>query len=151
MLFDRLHYNTFTLSSFQRFRPKNSSNCFIEHLVWNEEIILKKIVQILLHVQLTCLRPRCVNAEHSMYLTALILLAFFLWKKRLLKVRIGFSIQILPNFCPCSRFNANKPCSANALNVSRSSRKSILVPGWEKKHLIKKLVRVFFLLKNNAK
>lgn len=48
-----------------------------------------------------------VNAEHSIYLTARTLLA---------------------NFCPCSRFSGLKPCSANALNVSLSSLKSILVP-----------------------
>lgn len=56
---------------------------------------------------LTCLRPLCVSAEHSMYLTALILFA---------------------NFWPCSRFKGAKPCSPKALKVSRSSRKSILVP-----------------------
>ena len=54
----------------------------------------------------TCLRPRCVNAEHSIYFTALTLFA---------------------SFCPCSRLSGAKPCSANALRVSRSSRKSILV------------------------
>lgn len=57
--------------------------------------------------KLTCFRPRCVRAEHSIYLTARILFA---------------------NFCPCSRFKGAKPCSAKALRVSRSSRKSILVP-----------------------
>lgn len=62
---------------------------------------------------LTCLSPRCVNAEHSIYLTALILFA---------------------NFWPCSRFNGDKPCSDKALNVSLSSLKSILVPvfRWKK-------------------
>lgn len=55
----------------------------------------------------TCLRPRCVSAEHSMYLTERILFA---------------------NFWPCSRLSGDKPCSANAFNVSRSSRKSIFVP-----------------------
>lgn len=55
----------------------------------------------------TCFSPRCVSAEHSIYFTALILLA---------------------NFWPCSRFNGDKPCSDKALNVSRSSLKSILVP-----------------------
>lgn len=55
----------------------------------------------------TCFSPRCVSAEHSIYFTALILLA---------------------NFWPCSRFNGDKPCSDKALNVSLSSLKSILVP-----------------------
>lgn len=55
----------------------------------------------------TCLSPRCVNAEHSMYLTARILFA---------------------NFWPCSRLSGDNPCSASAFSVSRSSRKSIFVP-----------------------
>lgn len=55
----------------------------------------------------TCFSPRCVSAEHSIYLTALILLA---------------------SFCPCSRLSGDKPCSDKALNVSLSSLKSILVP-----------------------
>lgn len=55
----------------------------------------------------TCFSPRCVSAEHSIYLTALILLA---------------------SFCPCSRLSGDRPCSDKALNVSLSSLKSILVP-----------------------
>lgn len=61
----------------------------------------------------TCFSPRCVSAEHSIYFTALILLA---------------------NFWPCSRFNGDKPCSDKALNVSLSSLKSILVP-IKRKHI----------------
>ena len=56
---------------------------------------------------LTCLSPRCVNAEHSKYLTA----------------RIS-----LDNFCPCSRLIGDAPFSAKACNASLSSRKSIFVP-----------------------
>lgn len=59
----------------------------------------------------TCLSPRCVSAEHSIYLMALILLA---------------------SFCPCSRFNGVNPCSDKALSVSLSSLKSILVPAMGK-------------------
>lgn len=61
--------------------------------------------------QLTCLSPRCVSAEHSMYLTARTLFA---------------------SFCPCSLLIGDKPCSARALRVSRSSLRSIFVP--ENKH-----------------
>ena len=53
------------------------------------------------------LRPRCVSAEHSRYLTALILLAIFM---------------------PCSRFTGLWPICASCESVSRSSRRSVLVP-----------------------
>lgn len=66
----------------------------------------------------TCFSPRCVSAEHSIYFTALILLA---------------------NFWPCSRFNGDKPCSDKALNVSLSSLKSILVPIQRQGNVLKKL------------
>lgn len=56
----------------------------------------------------TCLRPRWVSAEHSMYLTARTLFA---------------------SFWPCSRLRGARPCSCRAFSVSRSSRRSILVPG----------------------
>lgn len=59
------------------------------------------------HNIITCFKPRCVNAEHSIYLTALILLA---------------------NFWPCSLLIQDKFCSANTVNVSRSSLRSIFVP-----------------------
>ena len=58
-------------------------------------------------IQPTCFNPLCVSAEHSRYLTALILLA---------------------SFCPCSRLIGDWPASARMDRVSRSSRKSILVP-----------------------
>lgn len=58
-------------------------------------------------ISLTNLSPLCVNAEHSRYLTALILLA---------------------NFCPCSRLIGDSPCSDKTFNVSLSSLKSIFVP-----------------------
>ena len=56
---------------------------------------------------LTCLRPRCVRAEHSMYLTARILLA---------------------SLMPCSRLTGDKPCAANNPIASLFSLRSILVP-----------------------
>lgn len=71
-----------------------------------EKNILCTIFKIEIEKQ-TCFSPRCVSAEHSIYLTALILLA---------------------SFCPCSRLSGDKPCSDKALNVSLSSLKSILVP-----------------------
>lgn len=55
----------------------------------------------------TCFSPLCVKAEHSIYLTALILFA---------------------NFWPCSLLSGDSPCSFKAFSVSRSSRRSILVP-----------------------
>ena len=55
----------------------------------------------------TCLSPLCVRAEHSRYLTALILLA---------------------SFWPCSLFIGECPFSARAWSASLSSRRSIFVP-----------------------
>lgn len=55
----------------------------------------------------TCFSPRWVRAEHSIYLTALILFA---------------------NFWPCSLLIGLNPWSARALRVSLSSLKSIFVP-----------------------
>lgn len=68
--------------------------------------LLKEMIRILWW--LTCLSPRCVNAEHSMYFTALILWA---------------------NFWPASRFTGDWPWSERRASVSLSSRRSILVPG----------------------
>ena len=59
---------------------------------------------------LTCLSPRCVNAEHSKYLTARIL---------------------FESFCPCSRLIGDCPLSAKACKASLSSLKSIFVPFME--------------------
>ena len=55
----------------------------------------------------TCLSPLWVRAEHSIYLTARILLA---------------------NLIPCSRLIGDNPCWANCPMASLFSRKSILVP-----------------------
>lgn len=57
--------------------------------------------------QHTCLRPLWVRAEHSMYLTARILLA---------------------NLIPCSRFTGDRPWEASCPIASLFSRRSILVP-----------------------
>ena len=82
---------------FIRKQQLNYSSLYCEHSKHNFRLLLTQ----------TCLSPRCVKAEHSIYLTARILLA---------------------NFWPCSRFKGANPCSAKALSVSRSSRKSIFVP-----------------------
>ena len=58
-------------------------------------------------VFLTCFRPLWVRAEHSMYLTARILLA---------------------NFIPCSRLTGDKPWEASCPIASLFSRRSIFVP-----------------------
>lgn len=58
-------------------------------------------------LQYTCLRPLWVRAEHSMYLTARILLA---------------------NLIPCSRFTGDRPWEASCPIASLFSRRSILVP-----------------------
>lgn len=55
----------------------------------------------------TFFKPRWVRAEHSIYLTALILLAIFM---------------------PCSLFTGLWPIWASCESVSRSSRRSVLVP-----------------------
>lgn len=55
----------------------------------------------------TCFKPLCVSAEHSKYLTALILLA---------------------SFWPCSLLMGEWLLSARACRASLSSRRSILVP-----------------------
>ncbi len=68
----------------------------------------------------TCLSPLCVRAEHSRYLTALILLA---------------------SFCPCSRLRGACPFSESACSASLSSRRSIFVPG-----IIKNICCTFFFV-----
>lgn len=127
-----LHDDTFSLTPFHWFWFQYGSNSFIEYLIRKREKRRKQIVkmksayfwEIMLmscfnairndnrYIRIecggqTCFSPRCVSAEHSIYFTALILLA---------------------NFWPCSRFNGDKPCSDKALNVSLSSLKSIFVP-----------------------
>lgn len=81
----------------------------------------------------TCFSPRCVRAEHSIYFTARIcdiychiLLLHYSSTKNC--VGCTFLQTLFANFCPCSRLIALRPCSAKAVSVSRSSRKSILVP-----------------------
>lgn len=111
-----LHNRTFTLTlTFLWLRSQNSPDSLLEHLLPKHQQYKRTIIrseQKGLHYvasgnERTCFRPRCVRAEHSMYLTARILLAIF---------------------CPCSRLSGVNPCSSNAVIVSRSSRKSILVP-----------------------